>query len=180
MVQLRHTMRVIACLCLALSLAGCGEDTVNTLDEPSGDAGVDSTASEDTRPPADTTVEEVSADGGGTDGAMPDTTQPDTLSIDAPALEVGGTFACASSTCSTTLQFCRRGTSPGICPAPDSGICPAGCPGCPALSLQCETMPMKCWAKPSCSCILIEVCGSPSEGTCMEKDGGFVAGCSGV
>lgn len=179
MVQLRHTMRAIACLCLALSLAGCGEDTVNTLEETPSDAAADSTASGDTTEPVDTALADVFADSSA-DAVAPDTANPDTSSIDAPALEVGGTFACASSTCSTTLQFCRRGTSPGICPAPDSGICPAGCPGCPALSLQCETMPMKCWAKPSCSCILIEVCGSPSAGTCTEKDGGFVAGCSGV
>jgi hypothetical protein len=173
-------MRTLGVL-LLVSLAGCGEDTVATLDDPALDGAVDST-SVDTAEPMDTTTEDATT----LDTAMPDTAmstdtaKADTARDDAPLPEVGGTFGCASETCSTTLQFCRRATSPGICPAPDSGVCPAGCPGCPALSLRCETMPMKCWAKPSCSCILIEVCGSPAAGTCMEKDGGFVAGCNGV
>jgi hypothetical protein len=168
-------MRIFASLFLAVLCAGCSEDTVTTLPESPADSAVDAEASDsatsDSSAPSDTGV----ADSGSIDSAPTDTAVADT-----GLLEVGGTFSCASETCSTTLQFCRRATSPGICPAPDSGICPAGCPGCPALSLNCETMPMKCWAKPSCNCILVEVCGAVANGSCMEKDGGFVAGCNGV
>lgn len=176
-------MRVFASLFVAVLCAGCGEDTVTTLPDSTVDAAADAAdAVADTSAPADTGVEETTADTAVdvVDSSPGDTAKADSATTDTGLLEVGGTFSCASETCSTTLQFCRRATSPGICPDPSSGICPAGCPGCPALSLNCETMPMKCWAKPSCNCILVEVCGGVPNGTCMEKDGGFVAGCNGV
>lgn len=95
--------------------------------------------------------------------------------------ESGGTlFPCGTTTCSSSFQYCHRATSPGICPVVDSGVCPAGCPGCPALPVNCDTMPTKCWAKPSCACLLVEVCGSAIAGDCTEKDGGFTVGCKGV
>jgi hypothetical protein len=171
-------MRILASLLVAVFCAGCGEDTVTTLPDPVVDSDVDSALADvsDTSEPVDTTtIEETAAD-----SAPVDSNRPDTATTDTGLLDIGGTFSCGSETCGTTLQYCRRATSPGICPTPDSGICPAGCPGCPALSVSCSAMPMKCWAKPSCNCILVETCGSVANGTCMEKDGGFVAGCNGV
>jgi hypothetical protein len=169
-------MRIFASLLLAALFAGCGEDTVATLPDPVVDAEVDATT--DVSEPVDTAIVETAVDS--VIAETTDTATADTATTDSGLLDASGVFSCASETCSTTLQYCRRATSPGICPPTDSGICPAGCPGCPELSLKCETMPMKCWAKPSCNCILVEVCGTVANGTCMEKDGGFVAGCHGV
>lgn len=163
------------------SLAGCsdgatanidGEDREDaatpadaTDDATAADAAVDSTAE-----PTDSTVD-AAVD------TRPDTGKP----VDTGVGESGGTlFPCGGATCSSSFQYCRRATSPGICPIIDSGVCPAGCPGCPALATSCETLPSKCWAKPSCACILTEQCGSVVGGDCVEKDGGFTAGCRGA
>lgn len=177
MVQLR-AMRVLSSLFVAVLCAGCGEGATATPVDTHVDATLD--APSDTGAPVDTSVDETAADSApAVDSAGADTGKADTI-VDTGLLDVGGTFSCGSESCSTTLQFCRRATSPGICPDPSSGICPAGCPGCPALPVNCETMPMKCWAKPSCNCILVEVCGGVPNGACTEKDGGFVVGCHGV
>ncbi len=142
---------------------------------------------------SDVTTSETSSDGGTTPvdaatvdsgvvdtGAMPDSATFDGATSDGDQRDVGGTFACGMTTCSKSLQYCRTQTGPGTCPNIDAGICPAGCPGCPALAVSCDTLPMKCWSTPSCSCILVEVCGSATAGTCTEKDGGFSAGCHGI
>lgn len=162
-----------------LSLLGCSDGaTPNAGEVDAGtdtgevvtDSGVDTTTDTATDSGADTTTDT------GADTRV-DTGTP----VDTGVGESGGTlFACGSSSCSTSFQYCHRATGPGACPAPDSGICPAGCPGCPALSLACDTLPTKCWAKPSCACILVEVCGSASAGDCTEKDGGFTVGCRGA
>jgi hypothetical protein len=141
------------------------EDTATDSAVPEDSTTVDSSTTETT--PMETSV---------TDSAKPDTAPPP----DMGPVDVGTTFACGSMMCGTSLQFCRRATGPGTCPTPDSGLCPAGCPGCAPLSMTCETLPMKCWAKPSCNCILGEICGSPANGDCTEKDGGFTAGCRGA
>jgi hypothetical protein len=141
----------------------------------------------DAAPVDDTAVAETSADTAvdsttdtGVD-AVADTRTDTGTPVDTGVGESGGTlFPCGGSTCSSSFQYCHRATSPGICPSIDAGICPAGCPGCPPLSTACDTMPSKCWAKPSCACLLVEVCGSASAGDCVEKDGGFTVGCRGV
>ncbi len=172
----------VAYLVVAI-LAGCSSnDVIAQLDEDSSppveDAAVETAAPADA---GDSATPDASADGA--DSSAPDTKPPaDTATppVDTGPADIGTTFPCGAERCGGSLQFCRRATAPGICPAIDSGICPAGCPGCAPLSLTCENLPTKCWAKPSCSCILVEVCGSVAAGDCVEKDGGFVAGCRGV
>ncbi|MBI2394488.1 MAG: hypothetical protein HYV09_33265 [Deltaproteobacteria bacterium] len=173
--------RLVLVPLLVLGTFGCSSDTIAEVPEgdaavfdtaDDGDASADTAVAPDTGTPADATPDTVVADTGAKDTAVVvDTNVPETSGV---------LFPCGSGTCSSTLQFCRRATSPGICPAPDSGVCPAGCPGCPPLGVSCETMPTKCWAKASCACILVEVCGSSSAGTCEEKDGGFTVGCMGA
>jgi hypothetical protein len=177
-------MRVVSAWLLAvLALAGCSSNDV-IAQLPEEDTAVDEADSAEldsaTETSADTTTP---ADTAAVDSTAPDTkpeTTIDTATSDMGPVDIGTTFPCGSEMCGSSLQFCRRATSPGICPAPDSGICPAGCPGCMPLSLKCENLPTKCWAKPSCSCILVEICGSPAAGDCVEKDSGFTAGCHGV
>lgn len=174
-------MRVVYLVVAILS--GCSSnDVIAQLDEDTGfpveDAAVE-TSAEDA--PRDSALPDASGDV--VDSSVPDTAAPvDTGAppVDTGPADIGTTFACGAEMCGSSLQFCRRATSPGICPSIDAGVCPAGCPGCPELSLRCENLPTKCWAKPSCSCILVEVCGSAAAGDCVEKDGGFVAGCRGV
>lgn len=174
-------------LALALVLVsgcfGCSNDTIAEV--PEGDAAVLDSGAEDGDASAidgDSTLDDTSAPlDSAPDTVVADTKKDTAFVIDTDVPETSGVlFPCGSATCSSTLQFCRRATSPGICPTPDSGVCPAGCPGCPPLGVSCETMPTKCWAKASCACILVEVCGSSSAGTCEEKDGGFTVGCMGA
>lgn len=168
--------------CLAGGLAGCS-DGATSKDQPADAATVEDAAAEvaDTSAP-DTAVVDSTTDTG-TDapvdtGAKVDTGTP----VDTGVGEAGGVlFSCGTATCSSSFQYCSKARAPGICPKPDSGVCPAGCPGCPPLPLTCETMPAKCWAKASCACLLVEVCGSATAGTCTEATGGgFTVACMGV
>jgi hypothetical protein len=176
-----------ACVLGACWLGGCS--STGAVAQPEIDSGApladtsvvsdgtsDATTDEGTVDAADA-ASDTRTDGSSIDAAdaESDGAKPDTGPVDA-----GPTFACGSTTCSAGFQFCRIATTPGICPPADAGVCPAGCPGCPPLSRACETLPGKCWAKPSCACILVEVCGAVAAGTCTEKDSGFTVGCKGV
>ncbi len=144
------------------------------------DAETDASADATTDTSADASTSDAAPDATPSDtGAPPDTGATDSASFDATP-EDGGVLACGAETCGIKFQFCRISTSPGICPGPDAGVCPAGCPGCPPLGRSCEVLPGKCWSKPSCACILVETCGSVAAGSCEEHDGGFVAGCHGI
>lgn len=165
--------------CLCAVLAGCSsEDQVIELDDI--DASADTRADDvgDSKVTDSSAVDTAVIDTAVVDSAL-ETSKPDTSTVDTGPVDVGTTFPCGSDMCGS-LEYCKRAMSPGICPAVDAGFCPAGCPGCPVLPVTCETMPMKCWAKPSCGCILVEACGSAAAGDCTEKDGGFTVGCRGV
>ena len=82
-----------------------------------------------------------------------------------------------------TGRFCKDPMGPGFCPqgGMDAGICPAGCPGCPALPApSCTALPAACNGTPSCGCLLALCpggCGS-MVGTCsIDADGDWVIGC---
>ncbi len=165
---------------LAFAFAsGCSDGATATdvaadaSEDTTTDAPVDST----TDSGVDTEVVDSSAPDTAKDTSTVDTGTP----VDTGVGESGGVlFACGSVTCSSSFQYCSRARAPGICPKIDSGVCPAGCPGCPPLPLTCETMPAKCWAKPSCACLLVEVCGSSTAGSCTEAGGGFTVSCMGA
>lgn len=170
-----------AAFLLVASLCACSNDAVpdvvidaasDDASDSTADTSVADTSAPDSSVPADTHVEET-ADAP-VDGAKPDT------SFDVAVDSAGTMFACGASTCSSKFQFCHRATSPGICPTPDSGVCPAGCPGCGPLPTTCESLPSDCFAYPSCPCIVTKVCGSSLAGTCTETDGGYTVGCNGV
>lgn len=173
--------RVVLGLLLAM-LVGCSsEDRVTELAEvDSGQPSTDSGSVVDSTPSTTDSVAIDSVSETSSDTTPAETSSADTFIADTGPADIGTTFACGSDTCGTSLEYCKRATSPGICPPEGAGFCPAGCPGCPALAVSCETMPMKCWAKPSCGCILVEVCGSAAAGDCVEKDSGFTVGCRGV
>ena len=102
---------------------------------------------------------------------------------DVPPSDATATFACAASTCRLGAQICQHPRPPGICPRPDGGICPAGCPGCPSLPPPtCEMYPSACAATPTCDCLLRALCGSPMGPNTCEGDAarGFTLGCGGV
>jgi hypothetical protein len=148
-----------------------GEDAADDADALSSgeEASVDSTLHEDG------STSDAGSDAPSTDSGKPtDAAKPDTT----PAGDSSSTmFACGSETCSSKFQFCHKDTAPGTCPPVDAGVCPAGCPGCPALGLHCESLPSKCFAAPSCMCLVGEVCGF--SGACDEM-GGFTVGCKGI
>ena len=83
-------------------------------------------------------------------------------SPDAPA---GPTFACGSTTCSTS-QYCYQF---------HAGVQPAD------PNVGCNDMPAACAAAPSCAC-LVANSGSPcgTGATCSEQDGGFTVTCLGI
>ncbi|MGZ3424391.1 MAG: hypothetical protein ACXVEF_29785 [Polyangiales bacterium] len=165
--------------------SGCGTDTVQEVDFDAaaevadedavvtGDGGDDATSDSS----ADETSDGSLSDGAG-DTTVADSGKPDSTPSDvAPGDSSSTMFACGTETCSSKFQFCHKDTSPGTCPAPDSGLCPAGCPGCAALGLHCQALPSKCFAAPSCMCLVGEVCGF--SGSCDEM-GGFTVGCKGI
>ena len=85
-------------------------------------------------------------------------------------------FACGEISCEGT-QICLHSTGPGACPTdPDSGVCPAGCPGCdPLPPPTCEAMPAACTATPTCECVLEEVCSW--SGSCDPESAGLEVSC---
>jgi hypothetical protein len=80
-------------------------------------------------------------------------------------------------------RFCQYPLGPGICPmsGQDSGFCPNGCLGCPALPPpMCAGLPAACGGTPSCDCLLSVCpggCGSMRGSCTIDADGDWVIGC---
>jgi hypothetical protein len=164
----------IASLSLIFTAACSSSDSGDGA--PGTDSGSADSAALDTGKP--------DASGDGTGETSPDTGRidtgtPDTRIEDAP---VGVTFPCGSETCSANFQYCKQ---MGTCAAPDAGAetsdadadadasddAPAdtGTGDTGSCTSKCVSLPAVCFGGASCACILNEVCGSPSSGTCDEK-----------
>jgi hypothetical protein len=77
-------------------------------------------------------------------------------------------------------QVCAYPRPPGICPLPDSGACPAGCPGCPPGPPpvpSCQPAPAAC-TPATCNCLVNDACGGCG-GTCTIVAGQVVLACNG-
>lgn len=177
-----HLVCFSLCAATALAQVSCADDALTEVDFDGGAPGDDAEgdaiigggeAATDSESASDSLTSDADATAIDT-GTKSDT---GTSSDVAPGDSSSTMFACGTETCSSKFQFCHKATSPGTCPAPDSGLCPPGCPGCPTLGFHCESLPSKCFAAPSCMCLVGEVCGF--SGMCDEM-GGFTVGCTGI
>lgn len=65
---------------------------------------------------------------------------------------------CGMTDCGGTGAACVYPPGPGICPSPDAGICPPGCPGCPPLTLTPTCQRSSTCAADDCNCLSRALC----------------------
>jgi hypothetical protein len=81
----------------------------------------------------------------------------------------------------TTDQICEYPRPPGICPPPDSGVCPSGCPGCPPAPPpvpSCQAAPTFC-SPLSCTCLVNDACGGCGGQCSVDQAGRYTLACNG-